>query len=160
MLALIVAFSKNRVIGHNGRIPWNIEGEKKRFKELTTGNVVIMGRRTFEEIGRPLPNRYTVVVSTTKRYEYENCTTATSLEAAIKVAKNKFGDMRNIYISGGSRLYEEAIDMVERMYITEIEGEVEGDTYFPEFDEDKFERIEEMHVDGEMPYTYVTYVRR
>jgi dihydrofolate reductase len=73
MISIIVAMSKNQVIGNQGVIPWRIKGEQKRFKELTTGNTVIMGKRSFDEIGRPLPNRNTIVVSSTANYEYENC---------------------------------------------------------------------------------------
>lgn len=160
MIALIVAFSKNRVIGSNGVIPWNIDGEKKRFKMLTTGNVVIMGRRTFEEIGRPLPNRDTVVVSNTVKYEFENCTTAGTLKEAIDKARKCFGEDKNIYISGGAALYKEAIPFVDVMYITEIDAEIQGDTFFAEFEEDDFYKFEIERVEGSMPYTYVTYVRR
>ncbi|MDF2486067.1 MAG: dihydrofolate reductase region, partial [Herbinix sp.] len=83
MLALIAALSKNYVIGNQGVIPWKIKGEQKRFKELTTGNTVIMGKRSFEEIGKPLPNRKTIVISNTTSYEYENCITLGSLAEAI-----------------------------------------------------------------------------
>ena len=132
MIALIVAFAKNQVIGNKGCIPWKIKGEQRRFKELTTGNVVIMGRRSYEEIGRPLPNRTTIVVSNTKNFDGENCLTAKSLPEAIRLA----GD-RDIYISGGAKLYEEALPLVEKMYITEIDSEIEGDTYFPPFEKDQ-----------------------
>lgn len=151
MVALIVAYAKNRVIGRDGQIPWKIKGEQKRFKEFTTGNVVIMGRRSYEEIGRPLPNRYTIVVSNTQKFEAENCTTAASLQEALAIA----GD-RDVYISGGARLYEEAIDLVDVMYNTEIDAEIEGDTFFPEFDRSQFERVEDAHFEGDLPYTYVT----
>ena len=155
MIALIVAYAKNRVIGNKGCIPWRIKGEQKRFKELTTGNVVIMGRRSYEEIGRPLPNRTTIVVSNTKKYEAENCMTAGSLAEAIEMAGG-----RDVFISGGARLYEEALPLVEKMYITEIDAIIEGDTYFPEFDQKQYvKEIEEEH-DGEIPYTYVTYTRK
>lgn len=160
MIALIVAFSKNRVIGKDGVIPWNIDGEKKRFKKLTTGNVVIMGRKTYEEIGRPLPNRNTVVVSNTVKYEFENCKTAGSLKDAIRIAKECFGCDKDIFISGGAAIYEEALSLVDVMYITEIDEEVLGDTYFPEFKKQDFYKFEIERVDGELPYTYVTYVRR
>ena len=93
MIALIAALSKNRVIGKEGRIPWKIKGEQRRFKELTTGNVVIMGRRSYEEIGRPLPGRTTIVVSSTKTFTGDNCYTARSLQEAIRFA----GD-RDIFI--------------------------------------------------------------
>jgi len=160
MLALIVAYSKNRVIGYNGRIPWDIPTEKKRFRALTTGNVVIMGRRTFDEIGRPLPDRYTIVVSKTKAYEYPNCTTAQSLEHAIDIAREKFADTKDIYIAGGADLYKEAIELVDTMYITKIDDEFEGDTFFPWFDEADFEEYIEEVVKGDIPYTYVTYIRK
>lgn len=155
MVALIVAYAKNRVIGNKGCIPWKIKGEQKRFKEFTTGNVVIMGRKSYEEIGRPLPNRTTIVVSNTKKFEAENCMTAASLEEALKLA----GD-RDVYISGGARLYEEAVPIVDKMYITEIDLEIEGDTYFPEFNKDDFERqIDEVH-EEDITFTYVTYTRK
>ena len=155
MISLIVAYANNNVIGNKGCIPWNIKGEQKRFRELTTGNVVIMGRRSYEEIGKPLPNRTTIVVSNTKNYNGENCFTAKSLEEAIKMA----GD-RNIFISGGARLYEEALPIVEKMYITEINCDIEGDTYFPEFDKEQFVKEIDEVVDGEIPYTYVTYTKK
>lgn len=132
----------------------NQRGEQKRFKELTTGNVVIMGRRSYEEIGKPLPNRTTIVISTTKDFTAENCYTAKSLDEALEIAGN-----RDVYISGGARLYEEALPKVEKMYITEIEKTIEGDTYFPEFNVEDFTKEINERVDGEIPYTYVTYTR-
>lgn len=155
MIALIVAYAKNQVIGNKGIIPWKIKGEQKRFKELTTGNVVIMGRRSYEEIGRPLPNRTTIVVSNTKNFDAENCMTAKSLQEAIAMA----GD-RNTYISGGAKLYEEALPLVEKMYVTEIDRDFEGDTFFPQFDKEQFTKEINERFEGEIPYTYVTYMRR
>lgn len=134
MIALIAAYTRNRVIGNKGEIPWRIKGEQRRFRELTTGNVVVMGRRSYEEIGHPLPDRYTIVISHTQKYESENCTTAGSLQ--------------------------EAIDLVDKMYVTEIDVEMQGDTYFPEFNMALFDRKAEGHVDGELPYDYVTYTRK
>lgn len=156
MIGLIVAYTKNRVIGNKGQIPWKIKGEQKRFRELTTGNIVVMGRRSYEEIGFPLPNRTTIVVSNTKNFDQENCYTVGSLEEAINLGKTM---NKNIYISGGAGLYAEAINLVEKMYITEINAVIEGDTYFPEFDERLFEKAVDCKVDGEIPYTYVTYTR-
>lgn len=155
MIALIVAFAKNQVIGNNGCIPWEIEGEQKRFKELTTGNVVIMGRRSYEEIGKPLPNRTTIVISNTKNFEGENCLTAKTLAEAIELAGNK-----NIYIAGGAKLYEEALPLVEKMYITEIDCDIKGDTYFPSFEEEQFIKEINERYESEIPYTYVTYTRK
>lgn len=154
MIGLIVACAKNRVIGNDGVIPWRIKDEQKRFKELTMGNIVVMGRRSYEEIGKPLPGRMTIVISATKRFEAENCTTAASLKEALKIA----GD-RDVYISGGARLYREALPLVEKMYVTEIDLEVEGDTFFPEFNENDFVKTVDKRVEGEIPYTYITYTR-
>lgn len=155
MISLIVAYAKNHVIGNKGCIPWKIPGEQKRFKELTTGNVVVLGRISYEEIGHPLPNRTTIVVSTSKNYDGENCMTASSLEEAIRIA----GD-RDIFISGGFRLYQEAVSLVDQMLITEIDAVIEGDTYFPDFDEADFIKEVVQKVDGDIPYTYLTYSRR
>lgn len=155
MIALIVAYSKNKVIGKNGIIPWKIKGEQKRFKELTTNNVVIMGRKSYEEIGRPLPNRLTIVISRTMQLDEENCLVVNSLNEALKIAENK-----NIYISGGARLYEEAINIVDKMYITQIEQYIEGDTLFPEFDENQWEVQIDAEFAGEPSYKYLTYARK
>lgn len=155
MINIVVAYAKNRVIGNKGRIPWKIKGEQQRFKELTTGNVVIMGRRSYEEIERPLPNRTTIVISASKNFDAENCMTAKSLDEALIMAEGK-----DIYISGGARLYEEALPLADKMYITEIDLEVEGDTYFPEFDEELFEKEINQYFEGDIPYTYVTYTRK
>lgn len=155
MIALIVAHSKNNVIGNKGRIPWNIKGELRRYKELTTGNVVIMGRRSYEEIGKPLPNRTNIVLSTTKTYEGENLITARSLKEALDIA----GD-RDVYISGGEKIFEEAIHIVDKMYITLVDKVIEGDTYFPDFNKEDFIKQIDEHFHGEIPYTYMTYTRK
>jgi dihydrofolate reductase/RimJ/RimL family protein N-acetyltransferase len=155
MIAIIAAMSKNYVIGNHGVIPWKIKGEQKRFKELTTGNTVIMGKRSFEEIGRPLPNRKTIVISSTMNYEDENCRTAGSLQEALRLA-----GASEIYIAGGELLYREALPIADRMYITQIDLEVEGDTFFPEFEKEDFVITQEERFDGEIPYRYLTYVRR
>ncbi len=157
MIGLIVAYTNNRVIGNKGQIPWKIKGEQRRFRELTTGNIVIMGRKSYEEIGRPLPNRTTIVVSRTKNFDAQNCYTATSLEEAIDMAEKM---NKNIYISGGAGLYGEAMDIVEKMYITEIDAEIEGDTFFPVFDVNEFDKTVDEEIEGEIPYRYVTYTRK
>ncbi len=163
MLALIVAYTRNRVIGRDGRIPWRIPGEQKRFKELTTGNVVVMGRRSYEEIGHPLPGRYNIIVSGTRRFEAENCTTVGSLQEAIRTAEQN-APGRDIYISGGAGLYREAVAFVDKMFVTEIDAEIAGDVCFPDFDAELFQRTVEAHVETGMPdlpsYDYVTYTRK
>lgn len=157
MIGLIVARSKNNAIGKNGQIPWRIKGEQKQFKELTTGNVVIMGRKSYEEIGRPLPNRMNIVVSNTVNYTGENLATVKSLQEALELA----GTEKNVYISGGYRLFLEALPLVDKMYITEVDTVVEeADTFFPEFDPSEF-TVEVGETGGEeITFTRTTYTRK
>lgn len=132
MIGLIVARSKNNVIGKDGMIPWSIEGEQSQFKELTTNNTIIMGRKTYEDIGHPLPNRKNIVISRTTNYD--DVVTVDSLEKAIELSEG------NIYIIGGYNLFKEAIPMVDIMFITEVNLNIEnGDVFFPDFDEDEFD---------------------
>lgn len=159
MIGLIVAYTRNRVIGNRGRIPWRIKGEQRRFKELTTGNVVIMGRRSYEEIGHPLPNRFTIVVSKTAKFEAENCITLPTLTEAIEYAKRE-RPTENIYLSGGAGIYKEGLPLAEKLFVTEIDLKVEGDTFFPEFDRTKYTRRIDEFVNGEIPFAYVTYTRK
>jgi dihydrofolate reductase len=156
MIGLIVARSKNNVIGKNGEIPWKIKGEQKQFRELTTGNVVIMGRKSYEEIGHPLPNRRNIIVSGTKKFEGENLETVSSLQEAITAA----GDA-DIYVAGGYGLFKEALPFVDKMYITEVDMIVEnGDVFFPEFDADEFD-VSIGEVGGEdIKFTRVVYTRK
>lgn len=158
MIGLIVAYTKNRVIGNRGQIPWRIKGEQRRFRELTTGNVVIMGRRSYEEIGRPLPNRFTIVVSKTANFEAENCVTVPTLEDALAYARENRPD-ENVYLSGGAGIYKEGLPYADKLFITEVELEIEGDTFFPEFDETLYTKTIDERVEGEIPFTYVTYTK-
>lgn len=156
MVALIVARSKNNVIGRNGKIPWSIPGEQKQFRELTTGNIVVMGRKTFEEIGHPLPNRKNIVISRNAQYSYDNLIVLPSLNDALEYYSE--GD---IYIAGGYNLFKEAIDIVDKMYITEIDLVIEnGDVFFPTFQEEDFnvQLLEENH--DTIPYKRLVYSRK
>lgn len=154
MLALIAAYAQNRTIGAEGVIPWHIPGEQRRFRWLTTGQTVIMGRRTFIEIGRSLPNRTTIILSRTKTYQTPNCFTVRSLEEALERAAT-----RHTFIAGGAALYTATLEMVEKMFLTEIHDTVPGDTFFPTFPESDFRRKVVASFSGELPYTYVTYTR-
>ena len=170
MVGLIVARSKNNVIGKNGQIPWRIKGEQKQFKELTTGNVVVMGRKSYEEIGHPLPNRLNIIVSRTEKYEGENLLSAPSVQEAIALAQDKEALSRagftpkgepDIYISGGYGLYKEAVAFVDKMYITEVDTVVEdGDVFFPEFDAEAFDKKTGASGGDEIKFTRTVYTRR
>jgi dihydrofolate reductase/dihydrofolate reductase (trimethoprim resistance protein) len=111
MIAIIVAMTKDRVIGKDGIIPWKIKGEQKQFKELTTGKTVVFGRKAFEEIGRPLPNRKTVLVSSTLKIESETCITISNLEEYLINTK------KDIYIAGGAGIYKAALPYTDVIFI-------------------------------------------
>ena len=160
MTALIVARSINNVIGKNGAIPWNIPGEQKQFRELTSGNVVVMGRKTYEEIGRPLPNRKTIVVSKSTTFEGENLKSASSVKEAITLASG-WAKNQNIYFAGGYGIYKEALPLVDVMYITEVKITVEdGDVFFPDFNPDDFDFELEESGGEEIKYTRTKYTRK
>ncbi len=155
MIALIAACAENRVIGKNGRIPWDIPAEKHRFRDLTMGHVMVMGRKTYEEIGRPLPGRETVVISRTKNFDEPHCITVPGLPQALALA-----GAQDVFICGGAQLYREALPLADVLYLTEIHAYFDGDTQFPPFDRAAFEETERTDVAGEIPYTFVTYLRR
>ena len=155
MVSLIVAYDRNKLIGKDGKMPWFIDGELRRFRELTTGNVVIMGRKTIEAIGKPLPNRVNIVISRDKNYD--GCIMARSFDEAMEKARETGLE---IYITGGSTVYAPAIDIVDKMYITEIDAEYEGDTYFPDFDENDFIRTVDEEITDPVPYKYCTFTRK
>jgi len=149
MIGIIVARSLNNVIGSHGKIPWNIKGEQKQFKELTTGNTIIMGRKTYEDIGRPLKGRKNIVVSRTTNYD--GVITVDSLEKAIELATG------NIYIIGGYNLFKEALPLVDVMYITEINLTIDEDkenVFFPDFNENEFLKEESEETDEYKRYVY------
>ena len=156
MISIIVAVAKNNVIGNKGTMPWKIKGEQRRFKELTTGHTIIVGRKTFEVEGKPLPNRKTIIISKTKNIECENCVTVKSLKEALELAK----DEKEIFIAGGGEIYRQVLPMTDRIYLTIIDKVIEGDVYFPEINEDEFVKTYEERIEGEIPYTYYTYERR
>lgn len=131
MVSIIVAKSKNNVIGSNGSIPWSVPKDLKYFKELTEGNTVIMGRKTYESLPenkKPLPNRINIVITRDSNFKANGCIVVGSLEEALLKADNK----NDTFIIGGGEIYKQALNFVDKIYITEINEEFVGDTYFPE----------------------------
>ena len=128
-ISLIVAASDNRVIGIGNRMPWHLSADLKRFKAITWGKPILMGRKTHESIGRPLPGRKNIVLTSDNAYQSEGCFIAHSLSEAVKLA----GDAEELMIIGGATLYERFLPEVDRLYLTLIERDYEGDTFFPEF---------------------------
>jgi len=155
MISLVVAISKNNVIGNNGVIPWKIKGEQIRFKELTTGKTIIMGRKSFQEIGRPLPNRKTIVISNTENIVFDNCMSVKSLIEALDLVKGE----EEVFVAGGGQVYKEAFPYADKIYITIIDKIIEGNVYFPEINKYDFVKTYEERIEGEIPYTYYTYER-
>ena len=129
-LSLIVAVAHNGVIGRDNDLPWHLPADLQFFKRTTSGHTIILGRKNYESIGRPLPNRTNIVITRDKNYKAEGCLVAHSLDEAISLA----GNDNEIFIIGGAQVYAQALDRVERMYITEVDTEAEGDVLFPEFD--------------------------
>ncbi|MEO2022406.1 MAG: dihydrofolate reductase [Pirellulaceae bacterium] len=127
MLSLIVAISDNHVIGRDGQLPWHLSADLKRFKNLTMGHHIIMGRKTFDSIGRLLPGRTSIVLTRQADWSVDGVLTAADLETARLLA----ADDEETFIIGGSQLYQLALPMVERLYVTQVHATVEGDTHFP-----------------------------
>lgn len=154
IISLIAAMASNRVIGRKGGIPWKIPGEQKLFKKITMGHTMIMGRKTYESIGRPLPGRANIVVTRQSNYLAPGCTVVHDLDSAIQACSDHESEA---FVIGGGHLYHEAIAMADRIYLTLIPREIRGDTYFPEFSEADFEIIESGFFDGVEPYHFYIY---
>ncbi len=129
-LSIVVAMARNRVIGRDNDLPWRLPEDLKRFKTLTMGKPMVMGRKTFESIGRPLPGRTTIVVSRQAGLQIPGCLVVDSIDAAIRAADGA----REIMLVGGAQLYSEALPRVNCIYLTRIHADVEGDTRFPLLD--------------------------
>ncbi len=159
-LAIIVAMAKNRTIGINNTLPWRCPEDLKHFKTLTMGHHMIMGRKTFDSIGKALPGRITVVVTRNSDLHIEGCITANSLSAAISACKSD----ERIFVVGGGEMYAQALYLADTLYITEIQQDVEGDAHFPEFDLTQWCEVtrEPRSQDTPQPlsYHFVEYRRR
>lgn len=130
-ICIIAAMSENRAIGKDNKLPWNIPEDLRRFKELTSGHPIIMGRKTFESIGRILPGRTNIIVTRDQSYTAEGCICCHSLEEAIKIARGI--DEERLFIIGGGEVFSQAVGLADRLCLTIIEGQFEGDTFFPDY---------------------------
>lgn len=157
-LSLIVAVARNRVIGLNNTLPWHLSEDLKRFRALTTGHHIIMGRKTYESLGRLLPGRTTVIITRNKDYQIEGALIAHSLQAAIALCK----DDTEAFVIGGAELYEDGLKFANKLYMTEVELEVAGDAFFPVIDLNEWqETSREAHTSAQgLPFNYVTYVNK
>ena len=137
-LSLIVAMTPERVIGRDGDLPWHLSADLKHFKATTMGKPVVMGRKTYESIGRPLPGRHNIVITRSQDFAADGLTIVHSLDDALLAA----GDAPEIMIIGGAQLYETALPMSDRLYLTQISTKIAGDTFFPEMDWTQWRLIE------------------
>ncbi len=162
-IILIAAVAKNQVIGKDNQLIWKLSADLKRFKNLTSGHYILMGRKTFESLGKPLPNRTHLIVSRDSAFQApEGHYSFQSIEEAI-IFCNKIG-VEKLFIIGGGQIYRETINLCDQLEITEVNAMPDGDTYFPEIDSAIWEEVEreEFAADekNEFPYAFVTYKKQ
>ena len=156
VISLIAAMAGNRVIACKGEIPWNLPEDRKRFQEITAGFPVIIGRKTYESMSGPLPGRKNIVLTRQPGLKFEGCTMAADLESALfEHAK----DWPEIFVCGGGQVYEQAMPLAQKIYLTTLLREVEGDVFFPEISEHEFSRTYYEKRGGKEPYTFAVYER-
>jgi len=153
-ISIIAAMAENRVIGRKGTIPWNIPADRRRFRELTMGHPLIMGRKTFESIGRPLPGRANIVLSRQRDFRAKGCIVAASLDDALLAC----ADAEQIFICGGVELYREALPLADYIYLTVVHMECEGDAFFPPIP-GEFVEVERVDPEGGSLCTFILYRR-
>ena len=154
MITLIAAIAQNNALGKNNDLIWHLPADLKHFRQLTTDHHIIMGRKTYESIGKPLPNRTTIIVTRNKEYFQEGCLTASSLEEAIEICKNE----KTICIVGGEQIYRQALEnnLVDSLEITLVHHEFDADAFFPKIDKTIWEEIsrEDFKADEKNKYDY------
>lgn len=158
IVSLIVAIGKNRVIGKDNKMMWRLPHEWAYFKEVTLGHCIITGRKNFEAQGRALPGRTNIIVTRNKDYQAAGCVVVSSIEEALDFARAK-GESE-AFICGGGEIYKQSMDLVDRMYITEVDYNQEGQVYFPTFDESKFKRtsVKSMDVTSDNALAWHAYL--
>jgi dihydrofolate reductase len=165
-ISLIAAVARNRVIGRDNQLLWRLKSDLRHFRTLTTAKAVVMGRKTFESIGRPLPNRDNIVVSRDPHFSAEGIVVAPGLDEAFLAAADCAAarGTSEIMVAGGGDIYAQTIGMADRLYITEVDVELEGDAFFPVIDRDIWlETRREAHLitpDDEAAFAFVDYMRR
>lgn len=159
-VSLIAAVAENGVIGRDNGLPWRLPSDLKHFRRLTTGHAVISGRRNYESIGRPLPERLNIVVTHRAGYHAAGCVVVHTLEDAFRAA----GDRPEVFVIGGADLYAQTLDRAQRLHLTEVHAAVAGDTRFPEFDRSAWREVaRERHEPDDRhayAYSFVTLERR
>lgn len=150
LISLIAAVARDGTIGAGNAIPWQIRGEQKYFRGITSGHPIIMGRKTHESIGRPLPDRRNIVISRNPDYRAEGCEVFASIEDALAACR----DAPEVFVIGGAQLYRECLPRADRLYLTEIDADFGGDTRFPDFDRARWETISRQRQQSESGWSY------
>lgn len=150
IVSIICAIAENLAIGKNNQLLWHIPEDLKRFKEITSGHVVVMGQRTFESLGKPLPERTNIVITDDKSFNAEGIVVCYSIEGALEKAKEI--EKEEIFIIGGGSIYKQFIDLADKLYLTVVEGNFEADTFFPDYSQ--FKKVE---IKGEGQYENYKY---
>ena len=152
IISLVAAMAKNRVIGKDNGMPWHLPADLKHFKAVTLGKPIIMGRKTYESIGRPLPGRQNIVISRSADYQLEGCDTVTSFDAAMDLVS----DIEEIMVVGGGFLYSQVLPQAHKLYLTFIDLEVDGDTQFPAYEQLSLTEVkrESFKADEKNPHNY------
>ncbi|MCL7421485.1 MAG: dihydrofolate reductase [Methylobacter sp.] len=157
-ISLIVAMASNRVIGINNQLPWHLSADLKRFRYITMGSPILMGRKTYESIGRPLPGRTNVIISRDPAYQQEGCLVFNDIETAIESCCQKF---QEIFVIGGSELYQSMLPMADTLYVTLIHKAFSGDAFFPEIDARQWAEVAREDVDNDpdagFGYSFIKY---
>lgn len=163
IISLIAALAQNRVIGKNNQLPWHLPADFKHFQDITNGHPVIMGQKTYESIGKPLPNRKNIVVTRDGAFGAPGCVIVYSLDEALKTAEGIEED-EEVFFIGGASVYQQVVPLCDRMYLTFIRASVEGDAYFPTYDSTEWKEVsrEDHKADSKNQYAYsfVTLERR
>ena len=161
IVSLIAAMAENRVIGREQDLPWHLPADLKRFKAITSGHPVIMGRKTFEALGKPLPGRPHVIITRQKDFSYPGVTVVHSVDEALKIYENTD---QEVFVLGGGEIYAQLVDRCDKIYLTLIHEEFEGDTRFPYFDLSQFDvTFKEEHSDDNpegLAFTFIDYQRK
>lgn len=155
-IIIIAAMAANRVIGHKNEIPWYIPGEQKRFKEITWGHSLIMGRNTHESIGKPLPGRQNIVVTRNQEYSSPGCTIVHSLQEAYDLCQSE----DKVFNIGGAQLYRQGLEQADKLILTVLKEEKTGDAFFPSFSTTVFELISQENFAGPCPCEISIYARK
>lgn len=159
-ISLIAAMASNRIIGANNSLPWHLPADFKHFKEITMGKPILMGRKTFESIGRPLPGRTNIIITTNKSYSAEGCDIVNSIDEALVMTQ----DAAEVMIIGGASFYQQTLALAQRIYLTIIHHAFEGDAYFVTLRDADWYETERIDCDADdnnrYPYSFITLERR